>query len=442
MQAKPISKRAEDPERVSFHIHRIGYHFKSEVLEEACTELGYIYHRDRFVKETDLLQQHRDNALAQTLAKYGLRHNPLKDAQGANARESPEVVAAAIKELFPRIQDADLDMIVKHAWAEGSDRVGTNAELGLPRRVQLAVIARIRHTYTDYDTLLRVFDWSDARILVEPDCLKKLIEWRGETEDDDDNVFEEIVRETIVIDDEEEEDGVRRRGSEADDEDSARELEPGGASETELEITHHEVTDIDVGAESVDERTRRYIGVPPVRRSQKLQERSNIARQKIGAARQRLRNGEPPKAYAMVPAPQLPVGPANGEGRTNGAAHTQQSGYDQYGERVWKDGQWFRKVSGPSTFARRPMLLTPFGRYRCKLRYLNRACSRASIRCNRAVRTGHGHSSTVYKLRLTLQRRLSAGHRRPRIDQYNLLSVRIVSRMRIHPRRQVTMVDR
>lgn len=73
------------------------------------------------------------------------------------------------------------------------------------RRAQLAVIAHIRHTYTDYDSLLRQVQYNEARRRVEKRCLDRLIRWRGD--DDDAGDMDDVLREVIVIpDDDEEED--------------------------------------------------------------------------------------------------------------------------------------------------------------------------------------------------------------------------------------------
>ena len=89
--------------------------------------------------------------------------------------------------------------------AQGKDRVGTAVELPLPRRVQLAVVAHIRHVYTNYDRLLRIGTYPDARAKVEKPCLDLLAQWRSD-DDDDANAMEEILREVIVIDDDDEDD--------------------------------------------------------------------------------------------------------------------------------------------------------------------------------------------------------------------------------------------
>ena len=196
--------------------------------------------------------------------------------------ETPNQVRAAIKELFPKIPEEDLEAIVQHAWEKGSRRVGTNSTLDLSHRVQLATIARIRHNHTDYDGLLKAFgDWKYARQEVEPGCLKKILEWRGELGDGDDNELEEIVRDIIVLDDDEDEDG--NYGSEADDEDSIVEL--SDSSDSSIEITRHHADD-DLGAEGTNV-TRHTHYYPQLSRRQ-LEEHNVTARQKIEEARRKM----------------------------------------------------------------------------------------------------------------------------------------------------------
>lgn len=72
------------------------------------------------------------------------------------------------------------------------------------RRAQLGVLAHIRHTYTNYDQLLRTGEWIAARTAVEPLCLDKLVQWRGDDEDNTD-AMSDILREVIVIPDDEDE---------------------------------------------------------------------------------------------------------------------------------------------------------------------------------------------------------------------------------------------
>lgn len=255
-------------------------------------DLNYTLHKGQFVKEEDLVKKRQESRTTQILLKHGIR------LQDPSTQENHDQVRAAIKELFPKIPHDDLEAIVKHAWAEGTGRVGSAHMLDLPRRVQLAVIARIRHQYTDYDRLLRAFEWSEARKMTEPVSLQKLIEWRGEQDVEDDDQLEEMVRETIVIDDDEE-NGSVANGSEADDEDSA--TEQGDHSDASIEVTQHLADDTDIGGESTYEGgrhplLRRFQQVP--RRSQRQQ---NLARQKLAEAfeQRRLRAmGGPPPPYA------------------------------------------------------------------------------------------------------------------------------------------------
>lgn len=86
---------------------------------------------------------------------------------------------------------------------QGQRKVGTAEELPLARRVQLAVVAHIRHTYTDYDKLLKSGSFQDARSSVEEPTLRKLVEWRGDDENGK-TILEDVFREVIVISDEEE----------------------------------------------------------------------------------------------------------------------------------------------------------------------------------------------------------------------------------------------
>ena len=71
--------------------------------------------------------------------------------------------------------------------------------------MQLAVVAHIRHVYTDYDKLLKQGDYLLARSTVEQGTLDKLLTWRRD-DDDDPNAMEGILREVIVIPDEDEDD--------------------------------------------------------------------------------------------------------------------------------------------------------------------------------------------------------------------------------------------
>ena len=139
---------------------------------------------------------------------------------------------AAIRDLFPRIPNTDRQVIIEHAFNKvralstpmpsghglsahhltsnlqsnpgGKDGppVGLASHMNLSRRVQLAVLAHIRHTHTRYDQLLKETTYVNARKAVESLCLDVLVKWRGDEETGRDQL-EEILCEVIVISDSE-----------------------------------------------------------------------------------------------------------------------------------------------------------------------------------------------------------------------------------------------
>lgn len=231
-------------------MHRLGFHIKADAVDTVCRELGYTMHKGQFVKETDLADQKQRSRMAQIMASHGIVMHKAQE----EVREDADRLRVSIREMFPKMPDEDMEAIIKHAWKEDSFRVGTNYSLPLSRRIQLATTARIRHTYTDYDVLLKAFgDWSKARHDVEKDCLDKLKEWRGENGQDSAEESEWIMRDFIVIDDDDNAagDDTTNPGHEADDEDSA--AEQGYGSDISLEIIQHQVLDDDFSAESSNE---------------------------------------------------------------------------------------------------------------------------------------------------------------------------------------------
>lgn len=97
----------------------------------------------------------------------------------------------------------------------GEPTVGLQPTIPLSRRVQLAVLAHIRHTHTRYDKLLRETTWMNARKVVEPVCLDILVKWRGDEETGRDQL-DEILREVVILTDSEDEDGGEGEVEEGD----------------------------------------------------------------------------------------------------------------------------------------------------------------------------------------------------------------------------------
>ncbi|KAJ5622825.1 hypothetical protein N7490_011430 [Penicillium lividum] len=173
---------------LSQHVHRIGYHFPSTVVAAVCSELGlYLTSAGKAVSFHTLGTQ--------------------EDPRPPDSQVSQEVINTeardAIKDLFPNIPDKDLFQIIKTSFQKGQRKVGTAPELPLARRAQLAVVAHVRHLYTDYDRLLKQGSFQEARSEVEQPTLAKVVAWRGDDENGQ-TVLEDVFREVIVISDDEE----------------------------------------------------------------------------------------------------------------------------------------------------------------------------------------------------------------------------------------------
>ncbi|KAK4216159.1 hypothetical protein QBC37DRAFT_100620 [Rhypophila decipiens] len=185
-----------DSKQLSVHTHRIGHHFRQAIVEEARQQLKVPIDIDLVPGEPE----------------------PIPETQAEINKEAEK----HIMELFPRIPNPDRQMIIDHAFnlSKKNDRdppVGLAKDIPLTSRVQLAVLAHIRHTHTRYDQLLRETDWASARKVCEPVCLDILVKWRGDEESGRDQL-DEILREVIYINSDSESDDDDEDDSETDDE--------------------------------------------------------------------------------------------------------------------------------------------------------------------------------------------------------------------------------
>ncbi|RJE25637.1 hypothetical protein PHISCL_02030 [Aspergillus sclerotialis] len=175
---------------LSQHVHRIGYHFPSAIVANVCMDLGLYL-----------------TATGKALPFYNVGRN--EGSLRVNSEASQITINTeardVLRDLFPNIPDTDLNQIIKTAFQKGQKKVGTAVELPLARRAQLAVVAHIRHVYTDYDRLLKTTSFHEARSQVEEPTLAKLVEWRGDDENGK-TVLEDVFREVIVISDDEDTD--------------------------------------------------------------------------------------------------------------------------------------------------------------------------------------------------------------------------------------------
>ena len=61
--------------------------------------------------------------------------------------------------LFPRIPHAVAEAVLKHGFEKGTGRVGRTGTLSREEKVELAVVAHARHSFTNYDALLKRYQF-------------------------------------------------------------------------------------------------------------------------------------------------------------------------------------------------------------------------------------------------------------------------------------------
>ncbi|KAI4109602.1 MAG: hypothetical protein LQ339_001715 [Xanthoria mediterranea] len=178
---------------LSEQVGRVGYHFPNAIVDQACRLLGV-----KLAKSGSVVFEQESGRRSTRHTKPNVQTNQAKGKHKATS---------AIRELFPRIPEKDVQQIVARAFRKGTAKVGTATDQPFIRRVHLAVGAHIRHMYTDYDSLLKThkLNYLDARAMVQPITLDKIIEWRDEKDEPD--AVEDILREVIVIPDDEEDEG-------------------------------------------------------------------------------------------------------------------------------------------------------------------------------------------------------------------------------------------
>ncbi|KIN05556.1 hypothetical protein OIDMADRAFT_153816 [Oidiodendron maius Zn] len=224
-----VSGSKEENSKISEHIYRTGYHFRESIVDEALKLVG----------ETTI-----------SVAADGSRNpEPIPETQ----EEINKQADGAIRDLFPRIPNTDRQMIIEHAFQKGAmfhgePTVGLQPDIPLSRRVQLAVLAHIRHTHTRYDQLLKETSWMNARKAVEPVCLDFIVKWRGDEETGRDQM-DEILREVVIITDSEESDDSSEE-DESTDEDgeltsssSASMSQPASRNQNRLTLHQNQVSE-------------------------------------------------------------------------------------------------------------------------------------------------------------------------------------------------------
>ncbi|KGO65134.1 protein of unknown function DUF2293 [Penicillium italicum] len=204
---------------LSQHVHRIGYHFPSTVVAAVCSELGF------YLTSTG-------KTVPSTFPTDRIENPTQADSEISQITLNTEA-RDALKDLFPNIPDKDLNQIIKTAFQKGQKKVGTATELPLARRAQLAVVAHVRHVYTDYDRLLKTTSFHEARGVVEHTTLAKVIEWRGDDENGQ-TVLEDVFREVIVISDDEDSESEEDAAASAGHQNTSVEILPSDTRAHEI----------------------------------------------------------------------------------------------------------------------------------------------------------------------------------------------------------------
>ena len=126
------------------------------------------YERQGLLVEDQALAQAEQECLADADAR-ARRHEREVARREEIDREYAERFAARVRELYPHCPPGREVVIAEHACLKYSDRVGRSAAAKKldETAIRLAVIAHIRHTETQYDTLLaKDYDRHEARAQV------------------------------------------------------------------------------------------------------------------------------------------------------------------------------------------------------------------------------------------------------------------------------------
>ncbi|KAM0287965.1 hypothetical protein ACHAQH_000032 [Verticillium albo-atrum] len=187
--------------------NRIGYHFRQQIVQEAARTIGIDYFNRP--------QQLAPNGCELIPSSQVDINNQARAAIDDLFPKMPgldkeEIVARAFRKVFPYhrfVTESRTLIRLQNAMFNGELVVGMQQDLTLSRRVQLAVLAHIRHAHTRYDELLRETTWSNARRATEALCLDILVKWRGDDESGRDQL-DEIMREIVVVTDDEGDDAT------------------------------------------------------------------------------------------------------------------------------------------------------------------------------------------------------------------------------------------
>ncbi len=140
------------------------------------------YERQGLLVEDGALNRAEEECLADSEARSRRNERSAVRRQESD-RKYVEQFAKRVRALFPRLPAGREQVIAEHACLKYSGRVGRSASAKslAEEAVRLAVIAHVRHTETDYDTLLaKGYDRQEARAAVRETVGLVLVRWERE----------------------------------------------------------------------------------------------------------------------------------------------------------------------------------------------------------------------------------------------------------------------
>ncbi len=160
--------------------HRASKHSQLKAVVLRWSRTRKRYERQGILAETEAIER----AEAECLAAADRRQRHAERRQVREAELDQQFVTAfanAIAREFPGCPPKQALRIAEHACRKSSGRVGRSAAAKRfdPEAVRLAVVAAVRHQFTNYDRLLlKGIERHEARALVGVAVEKKLEQWR------------------------------------------------------------------------------------------------------------------------------------------------------------------------------------------------------------------------------------------------------------------------
>lgn len=105
LKAPPKNNATVDPEKISYHVNRVGWHFPNKIVDLAAEWLGIQIGRRR---------PENGSGFTQGLGRRLRAHVNLSEE---------DRVRAAMRDLFPNMPEDSLEAIVEHAFAEVCDSI-------------------------------------------------------------------------------------------------------------------------------------------------------------------------------------------------------------------------------------------------------------------------------------------------------------------------------